>query len=84
MLFLCSGDYSMEPASFASEPERPSDQGAASFWEALDPIQRDAFRPVASPRTFATGVRLMSEGDQAAYVIVILSGRTKISRAERP
>jgi CRP-like cAMP-binding protein len=72
----------MKPASFASEPERPSDQGAVIFWEALDPIQRDAFRSVASPRTFAAGARLMLEGDQAAYVIVILSGRTKISREQ--
>lgn len=48
------------------------------FWEALDPIERDAFRSVASPRTFAAGARLIAEGDQADYVIVILSGRTKI------
>jgi CRP-like cAMP-binding protein len=52
---------------------------AVIFWEALDPIQRDAFRSVASPRTFAAGARLVTEGDQANYVIVILSGRTKIS-----
>jgi CRP-like cAMP-binding protein len=52
---------------------------AVIFWEALDPIQRDAFRSVASPRTFAAGARLIAEGDQADYVIVILSGRTKIS-----
>jgi hypothetical protein len=56
-----------------------SDPGAVIFWEALDPIQRDAFRSVASPRTFAAGARLIAEGDQADYVIVILSGRTKIS-----
>jgi hypothetical protein len=53
--------------------------GAVIFWEALDPIQRDAFRSVASPRTFAAGARLIAESDQADYVIVILSGRTKIS-----
>jgi CRP-like cAMP-binding protein len=56
-----------------------SDPDAVIFWEALDPIQRDAFRSVASPRTFAAGARLIAEGDQADYVIVILSGRTKIS-----
>ena len=48
------------------------------FWEALDPIERDAFRAVASSRTFAAGARLIAEGDQADHVIVILSGRTKI------
>lgn len=53
--------------------------GAAIFWEALDPIQRDAFRSVASLRTFAAGARLIAEGDQADHVIVILSGRTRIS-----
>ena len=59
-------------------PQR-SDATAVVFWEALDPIERDAFRSVASPRTFAAGARLIAEGDQADYVIVILSGRTKIS-----
>ena len=53
--------------------------GTFVFWEALDPIQRDAFRSVASSRTFAAGARLIAEGDQADHVIVILSGRTKIS-----
>ena len=48
------------------------------FWEALDPIERDAFRLVASSRTFAAGTRLIEEGSQADHVIVILSGRTKI------
>jgi CRP-like cAMP-binding protein len=48
------------------------------FWEALDPIEREAFRLVAFPRTFAAGARLLQEGDRADYVIVLLSGRTKI------
>ena len=56
--------------------------GAVIFWEALDPIERDAFRSVASSRTFAAGARLIAESDQADYVIVILSGRTKISIEE--
>jgi class 3 adenylate cyclase len=51
---------------------------AAVFWPALDPVERDAFRLCASPRTFAAGAMLMREGDQADHVIVILSGRTKI------
>lgn len=57
---------------------RPSVTGTVVFWEALDPIERDAFRSVASSRMFAAGARLIEEGDQADHVIVILSGRTKI------
>jgi len=70
------------PGRSGPDVQHPSDRrdpGAVIFWEALDPIQRDAFRSVASPRTFAAGARLIAEGDQADYVIVILSGRTKIS-----
>lgn len=48
------------------------------FWEALNPMERDAFRLFAFSRTFAAGARLMREGDQSDYVIVILSGKTKI------
>jgi class 3 adenylate cyclase len=48
------------------------------FWQALDPVERDAFRLFADPRTFAAGATLMREGDQGDHVIVILSGRTKI------
>jgi hypothetical protein len=53
-----------------------------SFWEALDPIERDSFRAVATTRTFAAGATLITEGDQADHVIVILSGRTKICAEE--
>jgi Cyclic nucleotide-binding domain len=51
---------------------------AVVFWQALDPVERDAFRLLATPRTFAAGATLVREGDQADHVIVILSGRTKI------
>jgi hypothetical protein len=71
-----------DPGRSGPGVQHPSDRrdpGAVIFWEALDPIQREAFRSVASPRTFAAGARLIAEGDQADYVIVILSGRTKIS-----
>jgi len=61
-------------------PGRP--QARVVFWEALDPIERDAFRAFASARTFAAGARLITEGDHADHVIVILSGRTKISVEE--
>jgi hypothetical protein len=58
----------------------PPDQQVStrSFWDALDPTEREALRPVASWRTFAAGARLMEEGDQADYVMVILGGRVKI------
>jgi CRP-like cAMP-binding protein len=61
---------------------RRPDIATVVFWEALDPIERDAFRSVASSRTFAAGARLIEEGDQADHVIVILSGRTKICVGE--
>ena len=64
-------------AGSQSRPSRSS-AGGVIFWEALDPIERDAFRAVASSRIFAAGARLVAEGDQADHVIVILSGRTKI------
>jgi Cyclic nucleotide-binding domain len=48
------------------------------FWQALNPVERDAFRSFAFPRTFASGATLIGEGDQPDSVIVILSGRTKI------
>jgi hypothetical protein len=54
------------------------DTGTTVFWEALNPVERDAFRFYAVPRTFAAGATLVREGDQADHVIVILSGRTKI------
>ena len=69
--------YQARSTSLLLRPRRP-DAATVVFWEALDPIERDAFRSVASSRTFAAGARLIEEGDQADHVIVILSGRTKI------
>lgn len=57
---------------------RPRDPAPVVFWEGLDPTEREAFRSVAFPRTFAAGARLIQEGDQADHVIVILSGRVRI------
>jgi hypothetical protein len=54
------------------------DTAPVVFWEALNPVERDAFRLSALARTFAAGATLIREGDQADHVIVILSGRTKI------
>ena len=58
----------------------PAQQDAAtvSFWDALDPTEREALRSIADWRTFAAGAVLMQEGDRADHVIVILGGRTKI------
>lgn len=66
-----------------SQPERRrAGADGVVFWEALDAVERDAFRAVATTRTFAAGARLITEGDQADHVIVILSGRTKICAEE--
>ena len=51
---------------------------AASFWDVLDPIEREALRSMASWRTFAAGARLMEEGERADHVMVILGGRAKV------
>ena len=52
---------------------------AFRFWEALEPAEREALRAVASWRTFDAGTRLMTEGERADYVVVILGGRAKVS-----
>jgi hypothetical protein len=74
-------------------PTRPGPRGlrvprrrhapSVSFWAALDPTEREAFRSVAFSRTFAAGARLIREGDPADHVVVILSGRTVICVEER-
>jgi hypothetical protein len=51
---------------------------ADSFWDVLDPTEREALRAVASLRTFAAGARLMEEGGRADHVMVILGGQVKI------
>jgi len=56
------------------------DPGAAIFWEALDPVQRDAFRSVASSRTFAAGARLIAVPgwpEPASWTASIASTRTR-------
>lgn len=58
--------------------QRRRHTSAMSFWAALDPTEREAFRSAAFSRTFAAGARLIREGDPADHVIVILSGRTRI------
>lgn len=50
-----------------------------NFWDSLSPAERQGFAAVAQERTFARGARLMSEGEQANYVMVIRSGWTQIT-----
>ena len=56
----------------------PEEDNIPSFWDALDPTEREALRSVASWGTFAAGARIMQEGDQADHVMVILGGRAKV------
>ena len=67
--------WSMPPLAPGGAQQSP---GAASFWDALDPTEREALRSVASWRTFAAGATIMQEGERADHVIVILGGRARI------
>jgi CRP-like cAMP-binding protein len=49
------------------------------FLDFLAPAVRQAFTAVADERTFPRGATIMQEGDQANYVMVILSGWTRIT-----
>lgn len=51
---------------------------AVTFWEALDPAEREALTGVAVPQRFAAGETLMREGDQADHVMVIIEGRIEV------
>ena len=62
----------------ATEYPRRQVSAAVSFWDTLDPTEREAVRSVATWRTFAAGATIMQEGDRADYVIVILGGRATI------
>jgi len=50
-----------------------------SFLNALAPAERESFTAVAMEESFPRGSRLMSEGEQANYVMVILGGWTRIT-----
>ena len=52
---------------------------AVSFWEALDPAEREALAALAFPQKFPAGAALMREGDQADHVMVIMQGRAEVS-----
>ncbi|HEY1823159.1 MAG TPA: cyclic nucleotide-binding domain-containing protein [Trebonia sp.] len=50
-----------------------------NFLDSLAPAEREAFAAVAVERSFIHDSRLMSEGEQANYVMVILRGWTQIT-----
>ena len=51
---------------------------SVSFWEALEPAEREALKAVAVPQAFSVGETLMREGDQADHVMVIMEGRAEV------
>jgi Cyclic nucleotide-binding domain len=73
-----AGFHSRPPQQRTIAPEPRQQDTAASFWDVLDPTEREALRSVASCRTFAAGARLMEEGERADHVMVILGGRVKV------
>jgi len=52
--------------------------GTPGFWDALSQAEQEALTLIASLGVFAPGDRLMGEGDQADYVMVIIDGRTRV------
>jgi CRP-like cAMP-binding protein len=52
---------------------------AMNFLNSLGPAEREAFTAVAVEESFPRGSRLMSEGEQANYVMVILGGWTRVT-----
>jgi CRP-like cAMP-binding protein len=50
-----------------------------NFFNSLAPAESEAFTAVAVEKSFPRGSQLMSEGDQANYVMVIRSGWTRIT-----
>jgi len=55
------------------------DHRAVNFLRSLEPAEYESFAGVAERRSFARGARLMSEGEPAGHVIVIVSGWTRIA-----
>ena len=56
-----------------------TDRQGAHFMRSLEPAEREAFAAVAVERPFRRHSRLMSEGEPANYVMVILSGWTQVT-----
>jgi CRP-like cAMP-binding protein len=74
--------HSLPQQETTTSPDHRLQAPGASFWDVLDPTEREALRSVASWRTFAAGARLMEEGEQADHVMVILGGRVKVCTHE--
>ena len=70
-----------QPSVTAAPPPHPEAPrpAAVSFWEALDPAERQALAAVAVPQKFPADAALMREGDQADHVMVIMQGRAEVS-----
>lgn len=66
-------------AAEIQQASRREDPRPVNFWNSLTPAERQAFEAVAQERVFARGARLMQEGEQANYVMVIRSGWTRIT-----
>lgn len=54
---------------------------AGDFWGMLNQAQRETIRAPAQVRRFRPGTALMSEGDQARSVLVLVSGWAKVTTA---
>jgi CRP-like cAMP-binding protein len=51
-----------------------------TFWEQLDAADRDAVAAIGRRRAYEVGDVLFVEGDEAHNVVVVLSGRLKLTR----
>ena len=84
---LSSSDYAKLIAGFTRFESRLWDRltvhgkeyRAVNFLDSLAPAEREAFTAVAIEESFPRSSRLMSEGEPANYVMVILSGWTRIT-----
>ncbi|NVI87984.1 cyclic nucleotide-binding domain-containing protein [Actinomadura sp. BRA 177] len=56
----------------------PSDEHRESFWCALNSGERRHVRDAARPRAYGPGAPILRQGYPADYVVVILSGWTKV------
>jgi CRP-like cAMP-binding protein len=52
-----------------------------TFWEQLDAADRDAVIAIGRTRAYRAGEVLFIEGDEAHHVLVVLSGRLKLTRS---
>jgi CRP-like cAMP-binding protein len=76
---LMSGFTRLESRLWDRLTVRGKEYRAVNFLDSLAPAEREAFTAVATKRSFPRGCRLMSEGESANYVMVILGGWTRIT-----